>query len=229
MKQSYSQEPGRCSMQEQIKTLLEQLDKEKPNWKEQLKSEDKDSISSGMDEETRNLVAKLVIAFRQLFKERDSDDIELLSSYFDDKILIERIYAQVKQTLVYYNAFSVLREMEQTDLDLVTRFIEDVFYYCLLRVDMRAFNKYSDYGENRIENVVWAFDNLTEYYIRRLFTQNTVQNDFQDETGLSETNSDFYADLYEKNFSELRLNTILNMIQSNQDRIKQLEQILIEE
>lgn len=216
-------------MQEQIKTLLEQLDKEKPNWKEQLKSEDKDSISSGMDEETRNLVAKLVIAFRQLFKERDTDDIELLSSYFDDKILIERIYAQVKQTLVYYNAFSVLREMEQTDLDLVTRFIEDVFYYCLLRVDMRAFNKYSDYGENRIENVVWAFDNLTEYYIRRLFTQNTVQNDFQDETGLSETNSDFYADLYEKNFSELRLNTILNMIQSNQDRIKQLEQILIEE
>lgn len=56
-----------------------------------------------------------------------------------------------------------------------------------------------------------------------------MQNDFQNETGLSKTNSDFYADLYEKNFSELRLNTILNMLQNNQERIKQLERILIED
>ena len=117
-------------MQEQIKTLLEQLDKKNPNWKEQLRSEDKDSV---MDEETRNQVAKLIMAFRQLFKEKDTDDIELLSSYFDDESLIERIYAEVKQTLIYYNSFSVLREIEQTDQDLVTHFIEDVFHYCLLR------------------------------------------------------------------------------------------------
>ena len=213
-------------MQEQIKTLLEQLDKKNPNWKEQLRSEDKDSV---MDEETRNQVAKLIMAFRQLFKEKDTDDIELLSSYFDDESLIERIYAEVKQTLIYYNSFSVLREIEQTDQDLVTHFIEDVFHYCLLRVDLQVFKKYSDYGDSRIDNVVWAFDNLTDYYIRRLFTQDTVQNDFQNETGLSKTNSGFYADLYERNFSELRLNTILNMIQNNQERIKQLERILIED
>ena len=213
-------------MQEQIKTLLEQLDKKNPNWKEQLRSEDKGSV---MDEETRNQVAKLIMAFRQLFKEKDTDDIELLSSYFDDESLIERIYAEVKQTLIYYNSFSVLREIEQTDQDLVTHFIEDVFHYCLLRVDLQVFKKYSDYGDSRIDNVVWAFDNLTDYYIRRLFTQDTVQNDFQNETGLSKTNSDFYADLYEKNFSELRLNTILNMLQNNQERIKQLERILIED
>ena len=213
-------------MQEQIKTLLEQLDKKNPNWKEQLRSEDKDGV---MDEETRNQVAKLIMAFRQLFKEKGTDDIELLSSYFDDESLIERIYAEVKQTLIYYNSFSVLREIEQTDQDLVTHFIEDVFHYCLLRVDLQVFKKYSDYGDSRIDNVVWAFDNLTDYYIRRLFTQDTVQNDFQNETGLSKTNSDFYADLYEKNFSELRLNTILNMIQNNQERIKQLERILIED
>ena len=213
-------------MQEQIKTLLEQLDKKNPNWKEQLRSEDKDGV---MDEETRNQVAKLIMAFRQLFKEKGTDDIELLSSYFDDESLIERIYAEVKQTLIYYNSFSVLREIEQTDQDLVTHFIEDVFHYCLLRVDLQVFKKYSDYGDSRIDDVVWAFDNLTDYYIRRLFTQDTVQNDFQNETGLSKTNSDFYADLYEKNFSELRLNTILNMIQNNQERIKQLERILIED
>ena len=213
-------------MQEQIKTLLEQLDKKNPNWKEQLRSEDKDGV---MDEETRNQVAKLIMAFRQLFKEKGTDDIELLSSYFDDESLIERIYAEVKQTLIYYNSFSVLREIEQTDQDLVTHFIEDVFHYCLLRVDLQIFKKYSDYGDSRIDNVVWAFDNLTDYYIRRLFTQDTVQNDFQNETGLSKTNSDFYADLYEKNFSELRLNTILNMLQNNQERIKQLERILIED
>ena len=213
-------------MQEQIKTLLEQLDKKNPNWKEQLRSEDKDSV---MDEETRNQVAKLIMAFRQLFKEKGTDDIELLSSYFDDESLIERIYAEVKQTLIYYNSFSVLREIEQTDQDLVTHFIEDVFHYCLLRVDLQVFKKYSDYGDSRIDNVVWAFDNLTDYYIRRLFTQDTVQNDFQNETGLSKTNSDFYADLYERNFSELRLNTILNMLQNNQERIKQLERILIED
>lgn len=88
-------------MQEQIKTLLEQLDKKNPNWKEQLRSEDKDGV---MDEETRNQVAKLIMAFRQLFKEKDTDDIELLSSYFDDESLIERIYAEVKQTLIYYNS-----------------------------------------------------------------------------------------------------------------------------
>ena len=216
-------------MQEQIKTLLEQLDKKNPDWKELLGSEDKDGISSGIDEETRNQVAKLIMAFRQLFKEKDTDDIELLSSYFDDESLIERIYAQVKQTLIYYNSFSVLREIEQTDQDLVTHFIEDVFHYCLLRVDLRVFKKYSDYGESRIDDVVWAFDNLTDYYIRRLFTQDTVQNDFHDETGLSKANSDFYANLYEKNFSELRLNTILNMLQNNQERIKQLERILIED
>ncbi len=213
-------------MQEQIKTLLEQLDKKNPNWKEQLRSEDKDGV---MDEETRNQVAKLIMAFRQLFKEKGTDDIELLSSYFDDESLIERIYAEVKQTLIYYNSFSVLREIEQTDQDLVTHFIEDVFHYCLLRVDLQVFKKYSDYGDSRIDDVVWAFDNLTDYYIRRLFTQDTVQNDFQNETGLSKTNSDFYADLYEKNFSELRLNTILNMLQNNQERIKQLERILIED
>ena len=226
MKQNYSLKTGRCSMQEQIKTLLEQLDKKNPNWKEQLRSEDKDGV---MDEETRNQVAKLIMAFRQLFKEKGTDDIELLSSYFDDESLIERIYAEVKQTLIYYNSFSVLREIEQTDQDLVTHFIEDVFHYCLLRVDLQVFKKYSDYGDSRIDDVVWAFDNLTDYYIRRLFTQDTVQNDFQNETGLSKTNSDFYADLYEKNFSELRLNTILNMIQNNQERIKQLERILIED
>ena len=213
-------------MQEQIKTLLEQLDKKNPNWKEQLRSEDKDGV---MDEETRNQVAKLIMAFRQLFKEKGTDDIELLSSYFDDESLIERIYAEVKQTLIYYNSFSVLREIEQTDQDLVTHFIEDVFHYCLLRVDLQVFKKYSDYGDSRIDDVVWAFDNLTDYYIRRLFTQDPVQNDFQNETGLSKTNSDFYADLYEKNFSELRLNTILNMLQNNQERIKQLERILIED
>lgn len=47
-------------------------------------------------------------------------------------------------------------------------------------------------------------------------------------TGLSETNSYFYANLYEENFSELRLNTILNMLQRNREQMKQLELFLVE-
>lgn len=215
-------------MQAYIEKIIKQLDENKPNWKNEIKDSE-DVLTLNLDEMTRNNIADLIMAFRQLYKETGTDSKELLRQYFDDPELIDCIQEQVNQTLVYYNSFSILREFEQTNSSLVSNFIEDIFRYCLLRFDMDAFEKYSAGEKEKTENVVWAFDNLTDYYVRRLFTQDNVQKDFQNETGLSEANSCLYASLYEKNFSELRLNSILNMLHGNQERLRQLERILIEE
>lgn len=215
-------------MQECIEKIVELLDESNPDWKEILKTGE-EGLSSSLDETTRNHIGELILTFRKLLKDSSNDYKEVLNQYFDDPALVDCIIEQVKQTLVYYNSFAVLRELEQADCRLVSNFIEDIFRFCLLRFDIDAFEKYSFSEKEKIENVVWAFDNLTDYYVRRLFTQNNVQQDFQNETGLSDTNTCLYARLYENNFAELRLNTILNMLHSNQERLKQLERILIEE
>lgn len=215
-------------MQDCIENIIKQLDESTPGWKEILKNSE-EGLSSTLDETTRNHIGELILTFKKLLKDSSKDYKKILSQYFDDPALVDCISEQINQTLVYYNSFSVLRKLEQTDCSLVSSFIEDIFRFCLLRFDLDAFKKYSFSEKEKIENVVWAFDNLTDYYVRRLFTQNNVQQDFQNETGLSDTNTCLYGRLYEENFAELRLNSILNMLHSNQERLKQLERFLIEE
>ena len=210
-----------------VKSILADLDANYPEWKQELKKNN--DFTTYEDEVLGHRMLDLVFAFRRVCKERESCDLDIFMEWIDDADTVAALQNKVEVVLIYYKTFRPLREVLSKDPKAVKDLLEDAFYHFVLRLDPginRRCKGRIDESENVVEEILLALDNLTDYYVKRLYVQEAVEKDFEDETGLSRECCELYGKLYEEHFSELRLNLILYGLNECQTQLQKIEDFM---
>lgn len=202
-----------------IQTLIKQLETLRSDWKEYLKKcENLDKLPQG---ELKEAIYRLIIILKEECKRNEGKvSPEFISQYIDDNDVAKILSQQVNTTLIYYHIFTPIRQLCNTDKDSVTELIENCFNHFILRFDPDMLKK----CDATRQEIMKALDTLTDYYIKRLYTKSAVVKDMEDETGLPWDICLVYAELYEKNFHELKTNVLMNELIVVQNYIQKMDE-----
>lgn len=184
-----------------------------------------DMISSNHQQ----LVSKfleLLAELKKLYKIDEKQCYKTLDAVVTKEIYRDALKKQLNQVLIYYNATSGLRILEKKNFDLCKELILKIIENYIVRLDKSFQNEYSKYefeNDDAFIKVVCTIDTLTEYYIRKTYISEDIASDFQDETGLGETLCQYYAELIEKHYHDIRANMILSNTERLLQRLERME------
>lgn len=210
---------------ETIIKLIDELNKEFTGWMELVK--DDQELTGNYDKNMKNKIFELVFLVKEQCIEQEKNVEELLKEVISEDKIISILKKQVDISMIYYKMLQPIRKMSFQDGERAKAMIEDIFSNYILRLDYAVFDRYKyldDNSENSIKKLFSALDRLTDYYVEHLFVQKQVQNDFKMETGISEEVCAFYAQLYEENFKELKVNLIMNKLTDLENALSESEE-----
>lgn len=210
-----------------VKNILMDLDSNYPDWEQNL--QENSDFSAYEDAELGHRMLDLVFSFKELCKKRESCSLDIFTELVRERKTAEILQGKVERVLIYYKAFRPIREMFSKDPEAVMELFKDIFFNYVLRFDPNITQRYQikdGENENAFEGILHAFDNLTDYYVKRLYVQEAVERDFCEETGLSKECGELYANLYEEHFQELKWNLILYGLGECQAQLRQIEDFM---
>lgn len=112
-----------------------------------------------------------------------------------------------------FYAFAPIRELNKEQRFQAEQLIDSIWEQYVLR-----FNPLTDtvnglgLTKKQVEELMISIDGIAMYCISKLYTFEGIKNEIQDRTGLNEEWSSYLARRVDKDFSELRLNFIVNGI-----------------
>lgn len=206
-----------------VKRIIEELNEAFPEWKQLLENDSE--FMTHAERELRSKVLDLILKLRSYQKE-NSINLEELTAYVEKKELVDVLMKYVEQTMIHYDACHPIREKSYQDPEKLKELVRDIFENYVLQYDREVYERctrMSGVEEEKIDEILTSFDTFSEYYVKRLFVQREVVKDLRDETGLSETICEYYAQLYEENFRDLKMNVLMSGIESVQSHMRQME------
>lgn len=209
-------------MLEKIKKLIAAINAEFPGWLELI--DENQDFSEKCAPELKNKFFELVFAIKELCIEQEKNVQEILKNEDLEKRMADVIEKHVNNSMIYYNMLQPIRNLSFQNQESAKEIIYDIFENYILRLDYEIYERYEYFNsedENRVKRIFSAIDRLTDYYVERLLVKKEVKNDFSEETGISEEVCEYYAQLYEENFKELRLNLILNKLNDLEHRLNE--------
>lgn len=210
---------------ERIKELIGELNQEFTGWIELIKNDPE--LSRTYDKKMKNKIFEFVFAVKELCIEQEKNAEEILKEVISENQVISILQNQVDISMVYYKMLRPIQKLSYQNEDLAKTIIKDIFENYILRLDYEIYEryKYLDEGyENGTNRIFSALDRLTDYYTEHLLVQKEVQIDFKEETGIAEEVCAYYAQLYEENFKELKMNLILNKLNDLENVLSQTEE-----
>lgn len=167
------------------------------------------------NEEINKLINYLVRTLRQELKVGDREEIqEYLQKEKIKKETAEILLAEALELLQFYIGFSFLRELEAKDELMLKGLLSVIYQKYIVRYEpgyVKSIEIGKGNGEELME-VVSRITYLTDYYIARSYTVKGIMEDLQDETGLSEDNCAYWANLIDQNYQLLKMDYILEQL-----------------
>lgn len=151
-------------------------------------------------------------ALRESIKDNQEKTREFFERYLGEEG--EWILKDVEKSLKIYFAFSMLRKFGEKDEVKTKKAIDYMFENVVIYFDPHFSNNYYQFQyenqEQFIENAK-TLDALVSYYVGRHYTRKAIENDIQDETGLSESLCDYIAEKIFANYTTLQMNFIIDI------------------
>lgn len=117
---------------------------------------------------------------------------------------------RMKNTLVLYEAFLPMRELEMEDKMLLKVFLQSVYQKWIVRYESGYLEDMLGGEYDKLIHVVDRIQYLTDFYIYRRYTLQEMVKDLMEETGLSRDSCTYWADLIEQNYTDLKMNYIVS-------------------
>lgn len=210
---------------EKIRVTISDLDKHFPGWMKSAVNES--NLFFQKDWKYRELLSILITELRNIKK---SDDKELFGK-FEQMIANDKFFelfnTYTENTLIFYRNLEGLRRENLETQERIKIFLDDVFQNHILRFDPEIAQRYEEYhlsSEEEAENAIQSIGSLTEYYVRRLYATYYIIDDFKDETGFSDDLCKYYAGLLDKHFQEIKLNILMQDMESLQSNLEYLQE-----
>lgn len=170
-----------------------------------------DEKRSGGEQSDRE-IGRLISTLRQEMKEEEADEVKKYLRQMNLKEeTVEILVKKAENILRLYRAFSVLRELENRDVAALRGMLSIIYQKYIVRFEPRYMPHIATekYNEEALINVANRIGNLTDFYVSRSYTVQGMVKDLRDETGLSQVNCEYWADLIEQNYLALKLNYII--------------------
>lgn len=196
-----------------IYELIQKLDETDKEWKEKIQSvEDLTNLEGGT---LKRQAGEVINFLRNCLKEQKEDEVREFQNAVQEASTADAFLKYAEKTLIYYNSLKTLRMNEKENEEFVRAFLKDAFERYIVRFDPSLMWKYSQYhmeSSKDMEKALCAVECLTEYYVQRLWVKEYISRDFGEESGLKKESCEFYAELVERYFSDIRMNMVMHEV-----------------
>ncbi len=184
-----------------------------------------DEKRSGGEQSDRG-IGRLINALRQEMKEKEADEVKkYLRQMQLREETVEILIKRAENILRLYREFSVLRELENRDAAALRGMLSIIYQKYIVRFEPKYITHMATekYNEEVLINVANRIGNLTDFYVSRSYTVQGMVKDLRDETGLSQVNCEYWADLIEQNYLALKLNYIIEELNGIKRSLPEVE------
>lgn len=209
-----------------IEEIIKKADQKYLGWREYIKSNGKTNIKD--TSELQECISRLLSETREYLKSDDPHRKEVLSDLIQDNILSEILIDQAEKTLIHYRAMEPVRCLERDDIQLCRNLFSDIMENYIVRVDINCLNRFEKYkfqNSEEMQKIMESLDTLSDYYIGNSFTKDSIKEDFGIETELSDSICDYYAELIDQSYYNIKLNLILGRISFLEKKIEELSRL----
>lgn len=157
-------------------------------------------------------IAELLYVIRNYEKSGNTNKIKEFKKQINDDETSDYLLNYANSSLVYYFNLSQMRELEKKDNKKVQAFLKETLEKYVIRLEPTYISLYQEYhfpDKESVRSTLHTIEFLTKYYVYHLFGKEYISRDFQQETGLSQQNCDYYANLVEQNFNQIKINLVL--------------------
>ena len=171
-------------------------------------------------------IGRLINALRQEMKEKEADEVKkYLRQMQLREETVEILIKRAENILRLYREFSVLRELENRDAAALRGMLSIIYQKYIVRFEPKYITHMATekYNEEVLINVANRIGNLTDFYVSRSYTVQGMVKDLRDETGLSQVNCEYWADLIEQNYLALKLNYIIEELNGIKRSLPEVE------
>lgn len=206
---------------DKVRKIIDSMDQMSDHWREYIKNNDDSHIQDV--EIFRKKVIELLDEIKRIMKEGDCEKLEEIRKLLDDSAIADSFFISTEKTLTHFRAMSCVRELEKKDIQLAKGLFQKIMLDYVVRWDWKlqeSFNEYHLKTEEDMKKVMQSLDTLSDYYVKNTWVISRTVEDFKEETELSEELCQFYGELLEENYRELKLNLIMN---GQEDMRKELE------
>ena len=190
-----------------ISELIQDLQSIDEQWETVFLNEEK------REKETEEKLDRLLNVLRQELKAEEPETVrEYLRLLKVRNETAEKLIKTAKSMLQIYMEFSLLRELEDRSDESVRGLLSTIYNKYIVRFEPGYLNNFANkkYDEDVLGNLVACITYLTDYYIARSYTMQGIIKDFEDESGLSQENCEYWGELIEQNYSMLKMNYIVS-------------------
>lgn len=129
----------------------------------------------------------------------------------------ESINILVKKTLLVYDAFSIIRNIADENINVAIEILDEYFEQCILRRDpeFKSSIKYVDENTNRQEQLIFmnGYSALVYDCVGKLLGENAIKKVIESNTRLNPILINYISQKIIVSFKELRLNFITRYLQ----------------
>lgn len=193
-----------------LPSIVSDLNSIDKRWIQEVKHTD--SLSDLKDESQKRKIVQLLYALRNCEKSGNEHDIQEFRTSLSDDETSNYLLNYANSSLVYYFNLTQVRELEKTDYASVQEFLKETMDKYVIRFNPTYISSYEKYhfpDEESAHGTMRAIEYLTKYYVYHLFGKEFISRDFRQETDLSQQTCDYYADLVNENFEQIKMNLLL--------------------
>lgn len=202
---------------EKIKFLLQELEKENPDWKDYFSNQ---SLHyDAYADHTKELIGELIKVIRSEWQNYiDAGDMGNEEKWWQAIVKLlgasvaENISDELDESVKMYRHTKILRSNKMD----VAAFLLDVFGNVSVHYNPLFFHmneKYHIQSTEEFVNCILAIDHITDQNVRRNYSKLFAQKEFEKFTGVTAPNSMVYAELYEKEFDKIQRNFYMNRLE----------------
>lgn len=199
------------------KKILELLELENGDLKKlgiDLEAYVNDELNS---KKIENILDELIDELRTYYIKNDSK-MYPFSDEIDSEIA-NKINDVVKKTLVIYDSFAIVRNMELQEAD---KLLDEIFENCILRCDLEYINKeieaYSEVDVPKLKQFISAFRSMIYDCVSKLLNENSIKRSLEVNTDLNSILVNSVVQNINSNFFELKLNYLVNGMRNQMDK-----------
>lgn len=195
----------------QISEIIQQLQFFDKRWEDCVLNEETE-----MPENMRSQVGRLMYELRIAMK---SEPEKVVRSFlFEEHIseaTVETLIKRTQNALQFYFAFNALRKIEKRDKKALEGLLTSVYQKYIVRMERGYLERIELEGCSREEifDIANRMRYLTDYYVSKRFTRKGMIRDLWDETGLSDEICEYWAELIDQNYMELKMNYIVGELE----------------
>lgn len=195
---------------EQLKSLLDELQKNDANWLIAIKNQRDNDIPL----ENKKVVS-LFNEFWHVMREYLKTDYSGAVSFFENEFSSEDkwLLDDIQQSLQAFFSLTYFRKLQKQDQKKAKTIIKYLWENAIVLFDPQFANAYLEFGFDNPDTFVSTartLDGLISYYVHRHFTLSAIKADLKDETEIDDSICDYIVSLIENDYQKLQMNVIID-------------------